>query len=382
MGIRTAFSGIYQSASQYWYDSQQATMAVISKLPELRNNPEFFQKVCQVAFNAIQLVIIHCPTAASLSRFSFALTTANMHDFYCFLKQPRQWFFPITAEGIDENETLESLTNELYLQFHNGNFLCFNPMFFDNAKYQELKTIAANCLKAQLGQMREKDDAYRNIDEFKGVLQRRLLATPDTPYYSRAVADHLRLPTNTPNWEITLNQLVATESANLKMDFKFLKISIRHTPLIERITNWNWAIVDIGCVGLYLQGWKLLDTAKWAARVGQYQGLQWVKNQHLDQWVIGLVCTGFAWKLLEAVRKLADEAMTKEERTIARWNVITSSAELVLWGSVFLNLIQKTQISNTYIYSFGIFAKSLGLLSIAARPKHEFFQNPVASAAA
>lgn len=381
MGIRTAFNGIYHSASQYCYSSQQATMTVISKLPELRNDPEFFQKVCQVAFNAIQLVILHCPAAASLSRFSFALTTANMHDFYCFLKQPRQWFFPITGDCIDENKTLRSLTDELYFQFNDRSPYCFSPLVFDGDKYNQLNTIAVNCLKAQLGQMREKDDAYRNVDEFKAVLQRRLLTTPGTPYYSQAVVDYLKLPANTPNWQMNLNTLIASEITAKKMNFTNLKVSIRHTPLAERITNWNWAIVDIGCVGLYMQGWKLLDTAKWAARVGQYQGLQWVKNQHLDQWVVGLVCTGFAWKLFEAVRKLADEAMTKEERKIARWNVITSSAELVLWGSVFLNLIQKTQISNTYIYSFGVFAKSLGLLSIVARPKHEFFQKPVASAA-
>ena len=41
------------------------------------------------------------------------------------------------------------------------------------------------------------------------------------------------------------------------LNLNALEVHVRYTPLLERITNVLWNIVDVGCVGLYLQGWNL-----------------------------------------------------------------------------------------------------------------------------
>lgn len=159
---------------------------------------------------------------------------------------------------------------------------------------------------------------------------------------------------------------------------------MQRPPLLERIGNVIWTIVDVGCIGIYLQGWKLLDTAKWAAQIGQYRLFNWVKDCQLGHVVTGLVWTGFTLKLIEAVRKLTDEklVLTSQQKRQATWDVITSTAESILFGATYLSQTGRLRINATYLLCGAIIAKSLGLLAIAVQPKREFFQRPqVASAA-
>jgi len=137
----------------------------------------------------------------------------------------------------------------------------------------------------------------------------------------------------------------------------------------------------VGCIGLFFQEWKLLDTAKWAERIGHVQGFHWIKSLSFETLVIGLVCTGFTLKLYEAVRKLYDEALTKEERDQARWNIVTSAAEITFYGAIYMNRIGQSAIQPSTIHWLAIFAKSLGLICIASRPARRFFEPKVAPAA-
>jgi hypothetical protein len=314
-------------------NSPQVAMSTVLKLKDFRDNPEFFQKVCQVAHASLQLIMIRYSEAASLSRLSSVFVAANMHDFYSFLKQPRQWFCPISAETIDENKVLKSLTNVVSNQIDVKKLV-------ENVRDDTLKSV----LKAQLEEMAAHSDAYHSAEDFKRVLYAHLKKTETFVY--------------------------------LRFDLDELEICLRHTSLAERLKNVTWTLLDVGCIAFYFKEWKLLDTAKLAERIGQFRGLHWIKNQSLGTTLIGLVFTGFALKLFEAVRKLEDEALTQQEKNQARWDRVTSAAELVLWGSVYLNLIGRTKIDNVYIQCLAIFAKSLGLISIAMRPAHEFFQEP------
>lgn len=323
------FHDLSESFRNYCYATQQAAMPVVLKLKDLRNDPDFFQKTCQVAFAILQLVIIRYPTS-NLSRFSFVLSTANMHDFYRFLQYPRHWFFPVNAESIDEHVVLNDLTGFLdeQMQIHADDFGAFQEVIKD-------------CLEAQLNQMGSSNDAYRNFDEFKAVLERRL-RNLDQDVFDFDNVD-----------------LSGLEALN---DWT------RHVPFTKRILSFNWAIVDIGCVGLYAQGWGFIDTAKWAERIGQ--------RFHLETWVVGLVSLTFAIEFYESARKLHDDALTPQEKRQERWNMITSLAECALFGAIYLNLIGKTKMNSEYIQCFAIVAKSLGLLRIVTRPRHEFFQQP------
>ena len=360
MNFQAALSSINQPLKNYCYDSQQAALSIVLKLKDFRNNPEFFQKVCQVAFASLQLIITRYPEAANLSRFSFVLMTANMHDFYKFLKQPRQLFYPVNAESIDENALLDSLTAVLFNQLYkkDGDSSSDDEVLkvdspVDSSDIRSgLRGVLRDCLKAQLEQMADNNDSYRNIEQFKQVFQKRLQKLENDGF-------------NFPNIELD-----------------DVEVLLRPTPLAETLTNLIWTLLDIVCVGLYSRGWKLLDTAKWAEQMGQHKGFQWIKNQHLDTWVVGLVCAGFTLKFLEAIRKLRVEALTEEGRNQARWNAITSLVELIFYGAIYLNQIGQTKIDHSYVHCLGILAKSLGLLSIAMRPKHQFFQQAEAATAA
>lgn len=407
MDIPRAFGNFYKSCQHYCYKIEQsavpqAAMSTEWKVKTLFSDTDFFQKICQVAFASLQLFIIRYPAiAGSLARFSFVLTTANMHDFYRFVQHPLPWFCPITAKSINEFAVLNDLTDLLCKKTKRQKIIVNDEIIDeddileseseteverqnklkganenkientenieknDEILREALFGIAKECLDAQLKQMNTHGDAYRDLDTFVELLKKRL---------------------NDPVLQERLKGAVSGNLCFLNLDLSELNRKnydlskwIRHVPLAEKIMHINWSIVDIGCVGLYLQGWNLIDTAKWANCIGQYPGFQWVVNHHLDHWVVGLVCTAFSWKLFEAVRQLCDEALTKQQRDVACRNVITSLAELVLFGAIFANQMGKTHFNNVHLQCFAIAAKSLALLSIATMLSHKFFQKPQAA---
>lgn len=379
MNIPGAFSNLSQSFRDYCYITQQASMAIVLKVRGLRNDPDFFQKVCQVAFASLQLIMLNYPGTGYLNRVATAFYfTAGMHDFYRFIQQPRQWFFPVDASSINEFALLDDMTQFVYKQigpeevqdFTSDDILIdefeeINDVSSDaKIEKEELRKLLQGCLTAQLDQMSAKNDAYRNINELMKVLQARLHKFSDEDF------DKYKFST------ITLVGLQETDLSELNEENDEYDVSrwIRHVPLIEKIVNLNWAIVDLGCVTWLMQEWRLLDTEKLSDRIGQYRCFQWVKNYRLGSWVIGLVCTAFAWKILESVRKLRDETLTSQEKYQANWDVFLSLVELVYFGAIYLNHIGKTQTNNAYIHMLAIGAKSLGLIRIATRPKYEYFE--------
>jgi hypothetical protein len=359
--ITGAFHHLSQEVKNYCRATQRAYIFIVLKSKELRDNTNFFQKVCQVANAALQLIIIRSSQAASLASFSFVLATANMHDFYRFLNHLRDIFVPVNANNLNENIILDDLVEYFNAQIG----------VLPNEKAQLREFLKAK-LNAQLNQMLKYGDAYYNLEDFKKVLKTRLEKETAAEFNQYGFL------------QITLDQIKGVELTDLKKENEDYHVAywMRKAPLTERIMNLNWMVVDWGTVAVCFQEWKILDTAKWAARIGQYPGLQWVNNFRLSSWVIGLVCSAFGLKFYEAVRKLADEALTPQEKRNACWDAVSSLGEFILYGAVFLNHIGKTRFDNVYIHCFAIVAKSLGLLSIATKPKHEFFKLPNAAPAA
>lgn len=344
MNVSRPWYALPQSIATYCDATQQATLSVMTKIRDFRNNPELFQKICQVTGAVLQLIIIHHPERDHLKRLWATVSAAGMHDFYSGLKLPVWGLFHVSAECIDENKVLKSLIEILMKQVPD----------IGNTKEEREKGLhqkAKEYLQSQLKDMTEQSYVYRNVEEFKGVLARRLKDSED------------------PEYDFTT------------VDLAGLDVPLRHVPLLERIANFNWAIVDIGCIGFYFHAWNLLDTAKWAEKIGQYQGFQWVRHSSLEHWVVGLLTTAFALKLVEAVRKLRDEVLTQQEIRQARWNAITSCAEVILFSSVYLNLMGLTKFNTIHIQCLTILAKSLGILSIVTKPKHQLFQMPSSAAA-
>lgn len=357
MNIQGAFRDVSQSIGNYCYAAQQATLSVVFKFKELRNDPDFFQKVCQVAFASLQLIMMNYSSTVARTRLSaIFFNTAGMHDFYRIIQYPRHLLFPVNAEVINEFNVLEDLTKCLENQD------VFENLGEDDEISQEdinaLSNVIEKCLEDQLELMIAHNDAYRSLDEFIGQIKKRLEAQ-DIEGFDFSEIDLSELNETNPEYNVSA--------------------WIRLVPTLEKITNLNWAVVDALTIAWWAKEWKFLDTAKLASNIGQYRALSWVQNHSLEYWLIGLVCTGFTWKLLEAARKLRDDALTTEEKRQARWNVVTSAAEIAFFGTIFMNIIGKTQINNAYVQLLAIGAKSLGLISIATRPRHQFFQHPEAA---
>lgn len=367
MFIHDAFTGIQDFAKTGFELACQPKQTAISFLKNchtLRNNTDFFEKIGQVAYAAIQLVMMHFPGTQYLSRLSFAFSTVLMHDFYSFLKQPTKWFYPLNLSRIDQNAALTDLTTTLQEQL--------DPT---GAHGDVVQRLARAHLEYRFQVMGENNDTYRSVDEFKEVLQKQIRETKNKVILEKIA------PATIP---ATFN----LEAVSLT---KF-HMTLTHVPLLERLGNLTWILVDVGTVGYFFQKWNLLDTAKWGERIGKVPGFQWVPSNSFDTWVIGGVCTGFGLKLVEAVRKLYDEAeaMTTEQKRQARWDVVTSIAEGIFYGAIFMNRIGQCAIKDSNIQWLAIIAKSLGLLSIIRtlepstgkkQPDTQFFQPKTAPAA-
>lgn len=323
----------------------QGTLSGIIKVKKYSDNTDVLQKVCQVFFAVIQLAILFYPPAGYLSRFAICLAAANMHDFFAFLKLPRTFFLPVTARTINANALLKQIVNSIKMQ--DGLGAEWNSFLEKHVK---------DCLNKTLTEMDEKGIAFSNEKEFATVVRNRIVTIPDK--YNKGA------------------------NANFKFsryNLNDLKVQTRHVPLFEKITNLNFAVVDISCVGLYLQTWNLLNTAKWAAKLGQVSVLRWVTRITLETWVVGTVASAFAFKLIESIRRLRDDHLTKQEKTQVSWAVVTSAAEEILHSSNFMNLMGYAKINKVYLYCFAIVAKSLGVAGIVhqveAEP-YDFFQKP------
>lgn len=279
---------------------------------KLRNNPEFFQKVCQVACAALEL---KNPETKSLSKFAFALYTINAHDCLEFIQKPARWVL-INADAIDAGLLLERLIEITGL----------------NADDLE------GCLEAQLKSMYDNND-YFSEEEFKTCLR---------------------------NW-------IENNAEHILPDgvFNNLEIPYRSVSHLKKFIEAMWVIVNIECLALCLDGWNLVSLAKHANTIGQYRVFQWVANQQLLTWGAGFTALIFALQVGEAFQRLRNDPLNKKQ---AFGDMVTSLVESIYYGALCINRINKSLIGDKTILWLAIIAKSSGLIWIVIKPNHEYFQ--------
>lgn len=290
-------------------------------------NPDFFQKVCQVAFSAIQAYSLYVGRAV-LGKLDMALVNvSSMHNFLGFFKLPYNWVYPISTKVVDEYQVLNSLRPILQQQL--------------NLNENEATEKATAVIKKQLEYMVEGDVAYRNIGEMKKDLGKLL-----------------------PN--VNLNKL---------------EIKLQSPTLLARISKISFNFVDIGCFPLYLDIWnisvmngvrKLADVAGLGAQaqaLGQTKAFQWLGKQDLGDWLWSLCCVGYAADLITALQKLiGKKALTDaDQRERAFETAVTTFAELV-WCSANL-----ARLNETILVFLTIVTKSIGIVSIIYKKEDEFF---------
>lgn len=344
-----AINNFPQSFRNYCYETQQAGLSAILKLKEMRSNPDIYQKIGQLTSASLQLItMMNRASPVKLTELSLVISAAvGMHDFYRVIQYPRNWFRPINAEKINEKAVVKDLAWYLASQFSDAEEL------LSKEQYDAFYSIAQKCVKAQLQLMATKDDAYQTLDEFMGQVEKHLRKVKSEDFDFTAV---------------DLSGLTQSEDCDVAN-------WIRHVPTFEKLTDMVWAVADVLTDAFWLGvSWKMVNLAKCAETVGQFRAFEWVKNQHLETCLIGSICTGYGLQLLESVRKLRDDALTPIEKSQAKWNAVTSVANLAFFGSMFTNMIGKTQINNMNVQILAIGARSFGLLSLLAKPKREFFE--------
>lgn len=332
----------------------QGTVSFVSKAKELRNNTDFFQKTCQVMFASLRLVIDRYPAAKYLSKFAVTLDTANIHDFYHIFVLPRDLFFPVKVDRLDPQQLADALIEEMDSQCPITQQALVTDSTVageDEEESQDFatrkKSLAHECVRNVLLKMAANDDASTSVEDVKKKLYRELV--PFNSLYG-CVFDPL----------FTLDGIDVTLASR------------SWSGLFQ---DCLWKVVDFGSVGLYLNEWGILDTAKLGLQFGSVRGLQWVADQKLLSWVYGLVCTGYILQLLGAVRELGGGGLSAGEKRGAQLRLISSCSEVLYQGSNFLNSSGRVAIPTTVVLSLGIIAKSIGLLGLIYQPEREITLN-------
>lgn len=162
----------------------------------------------------------------------------------------------------------------------------------------------------------------------------------------------------------------------IKDPYELIKTGYHSLSTLEIINKVNWLMVDMGCVTSFLRDWDLLNTAKIAASIGKYRGLNWVSTCHLDTCVIGLVCLGYKLNAMKAqsdLRRVDSFRLTSDEKSQLKkaleWDWIVNMQESALHVVILLNRAGFITTGNTNINLITIAVKSLGILALFMRPK-------------
>lgn len=325
---------------------------VAKKLKALRDDPEFFQRICQVVSSALLIKSIQGTQPSPLSELSHVFSAVNLQDVYRLFEIPFRYYFPINIQTLDDKATLTSLIKVLCIHF-DVIFEESDAGHIVEIEDENIKFFAETFLEKQLKSMEESGDAYRTADEFKAVLQKyfqqlkvvnRDLSGVDTPY----------------------------DFGSLDLDE--LQVALTPPSRIAQLENFNWNVVNCSCLFLYLQEWNLMQTARWAENMGNYPDFRWFNVQSLEIWTRGMVCSAFSLKLCEAVRLLWKEPLTSQMHRKACWDVAISIVELISNGAFILQLKGYWRANLVHLHLFTITAKGIGMMEILTRPSHKFFE--------
>lgn len=352
MNLQASFQTFKETLVECYEHPERPYALIAVKLRAWRNDPEFFQKICQVVFAALLIKIENGPKPSSLARFANVFSTANLQDAYRLFKLPYHFLFPVTLGRIRQTVLLNSLVKVLCDHFQTGYVEDENGLITD-VDDDNIIHFAKAGLEMQFQVMNRSGDAYRSTDEFNEVLERRFKGLHtihrahegvDTPY----------------DFE--------------DLDLGGLEVPLTSPSLIEKLEDFNWIIVNCGCLFLYLRDWDLISTAQWAEKLGRTPAFSWLRNQLLEAWVRGIVCTAYCLKFCEAVRQLRNEELTEQGLRKAHWTAVGSFFEILSNGAAWGSCNGYWKINQTHLQILVIIAKGIGLMEIMTRPPMKFFE--------
>lgn len=332
--------------SSRWTQTVQNGYSTAIQFRKFREHPDAFHKICQVGAAIIGLCVGRDPQhTEKFARLFILLKSADLHYFLNFIKMPFHYFFPVRVDTVDharvEREILDRYFSNLGL-----------ITGLDDI------TAVCNAVKAELKAMEGGTDpktgayttsyGYRSVEEFENALVERVR---------------------------TLNGF-AEPNGGRGDPIDVLKKS----SWLERINTILWGVADIGVVFLYLNEWKMLDTARIGQSLGNIPGLSWLKNQTLDNWVWGICVVAHSINFNLSISRYlgikGDSKSTTHPHNLqglsnARFDAIVSLAEIAFNGASFLDSARICTIDKRILFALAILAKGSGLYNIYRKMSQE-----------
>ena len=320
------FQNVFNQNSYFNFFSEKLREAAI-EAAQLRTNPGIYQKIAYLSVSILELNILNYPSAARFGRLARVFSmSANVQDAYSIFKYPSSWRF-IDADMIDEKQLKEDCQIEISKSHPN----CFD-------KVEKIINVLLETIRQNPDQ--NKKAIKLTLANFKSKLE-------------EMISEEISQANQASN---------QAASGNFKFSSSLNENKWLHQPsLAERIIGLNWSAVDCVCVAWWFHEWKFIDAKKFAASMGQLTVFQAVKGEILDNWLIGLICTGCAFELLEDSRKLCFDTLRPEERQKALGSVFSNGASLVFYSVVFSNMIGQTAIAASYVHTLAVCSRSIGL---------------------
>lgn len=317
--------------------AKQALGVTITKLDEIRRDPEVFQKTCILALSVIRGINLHCHTNY-FHHFIKVLDTAPAFDFYGFCRLPRLFLHPYVADRLDEYAILDQLEVILCDNWHLG-----IPDDQGCNRDPVVREFAQEQLNAFLEKMAKEEWDFTSSEEVKVILH---------------------------NWfEKTLEADPHIDFDPHNISLQDLQIDLKKISWIETIITSTFIGIDIACVPDFLQGWGLIDLTPYTNEICRYPLLAGMTQRCLDDWIWGAMGIGHFLQFLNAAQLLWNGDLTTGEAKNSKWLLAASIAESLYCFSVVLRKDVKL------INCLAIIAKSLGVIAFLVASKTTFFNN-------
>lgn len=175
------------------------------------------------------------------------------------------------------------------------------------------------------------------------------------------------------NKEEFLEGLQKHFSVEAKKDLFNGKLTVE-VPLIKMdclafTTVKVWDIVGVMTVISYLNEWNLINTASWAASLGQTQVFSLVNHLDFNTMFIAAIATGFTLAVIVAVREIYSAYATPRAKVRAKFEGVGAAAEAVFHNRILM--INCGIIKNNALFTAIslFFAKMVNLFCFVERPQ-------------
>lgn len=346
MSIKNGLNRFNSAVCGYYHNSLNYVGTTAVEWKDLRNNINFFQKISISQLGCIDFFNAYRGTNL-LGELASRLNATYLTDFPGFIKVIHAWFKPINAYSVHDNALLEKLVS------------AYAAGFDKDYSGEDLKNDLRDTLKEYLIDLTTiKGKGY----QFGFATSREFLTN---------LRDHIDAKSG-------------PEFAGYRMDLatRVGEVPLREISWVQLLIKDTFIYVDAMTIVYYFKEWGFLDTAKWAASIGQVRGFGWVNN--IDFYTSFKFTMLFAYtgllidagsRVYQAYGRTSDSSLGPAAKHNAPWDAVTAAAECVFYTIGVLSSLEVINDDPVLIALSLVAAKTIGCFSCAAK-KSEMFDTP------